>query len=181
MNMTRISQYRRRFSLMLAVTGLLLAFGCYNTPIDVSDLSRGPAPLRMPSPSKDGNCCYEDSLEGGHIFEMYCGACHNMRALSERPFASYQNAFAHMRVRANLTGKEYAKLMAWMRRWYDLPPPVQHEAPAPRRFIFSQPIAEQRQDKNKTAPDLPAGPRPGYMDEVSSGQPAVGNGPREAR
>ena len=74
----------------------------------------------MPSPGNDGNCCYEDSLEGGHVFEMYCGACHNVRNLAERPFSNYQNVAAHMRGRANLTGKEYAKLVAFLRRTGDL-------------------------------------------------------------
>src|SRR5258708_16403776 len=107
------------FSLGLVLSGLLVVGGCFNTPIDRSEYSDGPAPLRMPSPSKGGGCSYEDSLEGHHIFEMYCAGCHNARTLAERPFSNYQNVAQHMRVRANLTGKEYAKLIAWMRRWYD--------------------------------------------------------------
>jgi hypothetical protein len=167
-------------ALGLVVSSLITVIGCYNSPIDRSDYSRGPAPLREPSPAKEG-CSYEDSLEGGHIFQMYCAGCHNARPLAERPFSNYQNVAQHMRVRANLTGKEYAKLIAWMRRWNDIPPPVQHEEPAPRRFIFSQPISELRDQKNKTGTDLPAGPRPGFLDDSSSGQPPVGNGPREGR
>jgi hypothetical protein len=176
--MAHVSRYRRPFILLLPLLGLL---GCYNTPIDVSEFSRGPAPLRMPSPGKDGGCCYEDSLEGGHIFEMYCAACHNMRSLAERPFSNYQNVAAHMRVRANLTGKEYAKLVAWMRRWADVPNPPQSDDPSPKRFTYSQPISELRDQQPKTGPDLPGGPRPGVMSETSVGQPALGNSPREAR
>jgi hypothetical protein len=112
---------------------------------------------------------------------MYCGACHNARPLSERPFSHYQNVAQHMRVRANLTGKEYAKLMAWLRRWHDVPPPVEHEAPSPKRFFYSQQIPELRQQQIKTAPDLPAGPRAGFMHESSPGQPTVGTGPQEGR
>jgi hypothetical protein len=155
--------------------------GCYNTPIDVSDYSRGPAPLRMHSPGKEGNCCYEDSLDGGHLFQMYCGMCHNARALAERPFANYQNPLEHMRARANLTGKEYAVLLAWMRRWHDVPNPPQSDTPSPKRFIYSQPITELRKDQSPTLPDLPSGPRPGFLSESSPGQPAVGNAPRESR
>jgi hypothetical protein len=44
-----------------------------------------------------------------------------------------------------------------------------------------QPISELRDQKNKTGTDLPAGPRPGFLDDSSSGQPPVGNGPREGR
>jgi hypothetical protein len=158
-----------------------MTFGCHNTPIDVSDSSQGPAPFRIPSGPQAEGCSYEDALQGQHIFEMYCAACHNARPLAERPFSNYQNATMHMRVRANLTGKEYAKLMAWLRRWDDLPPTESHEVPSPKRFIFSQPISELREQQPKTAPDLPAGPRAGADSEASPGQPAPGSGPRQGR
>jgi hypothetical protein len=124
--------------------GLLVALGCYNTPVDVSEYARGPVPLRAPSPAAQEHCdSYEDSLTGGQIFAMYCAYCHNV-SLAERPFGQYQNVAAHMRVRANLTGKEYAKLMAWLRRWHDVPPPHPAVEPSPKRLIYSQPIPELR-------------------------------------
>jgi hypothetical protein len=112
---------------------------------------------------------------------MYCAACHNARNLAERPFSNYQNVLAHMRTRANLTGKEYAKLLAWIRRWADVPNPPQSDVPSPKRFVYPQPISELREDQRRTGTDLPAGPRPGFLAESSSGQPAPGNAPREAR
>ena len=126
------------------VLGALLAAGCYNTTPDTSEYAAGPAPLRMPSPAREGCDCYEDSLTGGQVFTMYCGYCHNAPSLAERPFASYRNVAAHMRVRANLTGKEYAKLMEFLRRWHDIPPPTPPVEPSPKRLIFSQPINELR-------------------------------------
>lgn len=168
--------------LPVAVSGLLITLGCQNTPIDVSGFSRGPAPLREPGPAGEGeDCCYEDALRGHHIFDMYCGACHNARALAERPFANYQSVAQHMRVRANFTGEEYAKLMAWLRRWHDVPAPEQREASSPKRFFFSQPIPELRDKQPPTAADLPAGPRAGSSDEATPGQPQSGSSPREAR
>ena len=140
----------------LIVAGGLLAFGCYNTPID---LSRGPAPLRIPPGPQAGSCCYEDSLTGGEIFSMYCSYCHNARSLAERPFSNYRNVAAHMRVRANLTGKEYAKLLAWLRRWHDVPPPNPPPEPSPKRFIFSQPIPELR-PQTPPGPETAPAPRP---------------------
>jgi hypothetical protein len=135
---------------VIGLCGALAAAGCYNTPIDTSEFARGPAPLREPSPAKEGCHCYEDSLTGGQIFSMYCSYCHNAPALAERPFASYKNVGAHMRVRANLTGKEYAKLMEFLRRWHDVPPPNPPVETSPKRFFFGQPIAELR-------PQTPAG------------------------
>ena len=110
----------------------------------------------MPSPEKASeDCSYEKSLQGHRIFEMYCASCHNARTLAERPFSNYQNAVQHMRVRANLTGEEYAKLMAWMRRWHDVPPPNPPLEPSPKRLIFSQPMNELRdQPPGKDGPGI---------------------------
>jgi hypothetical protein len=129
-----------------------VAAGCYNTPVSTAE---GPAPLRMPPPTAEGEeCdCYEDSLTGGQVFTMYCGYCHNSPTLAERPFSNFQNVAAHMRVRANLTGKEYAKLMEFLRRWNDIPPLNPPLEPSPKKLIFSQPINELREQK-------PAGPAP---------------------
>jgi hypothetical protein len=75
---------------------------------------------------------------------MYCSYCHNAPSLAERPYAQFRNVAAHMRVRANLTGKEYAKLMDWLRRWHDVPPPSPPDEQSPKRFVFDQPLQELR-------------------------------------
>jgi hypothetical protein len=113
----------------------------------------------MPSPAAD-NCCYEDSLTGGQVFEMYCSYCHNAPSLAERPFSNFRNVAAHMRVRANLTGKEYAKVVAFLRRWHDVPPPNPPLDAGPKRLTFPQPINELREEAKpaeKGAPAPPAG------------------------
>ena len=166
---------------ILVLAGALAGAGCYTTEVDLSEHGQGPAPLRMPSPAKEGCGCYEDSLTGGQVFEMYCSYCHNAPSLAERPFSNWRNVTAHMRDRANLTGKEYAKLMEFLRRWHDVPPPGRPEAPSPKRFFYSQPIAELRKQQGKSLPDLPSGPRAGADDERSPGQPPPGDAPREAR
>src|SRR5271165_374021 len=131
---------------------IVTMIGCYQSPFN---LSPGPAPLRTPPPAKDGDgkCSYEDSLTGGQIFTMYCSYCHNAPSLAERNFANFRNVASHMRVRANLTGKEYAKLMEFLRRWNDVPPPTPPVEPSAKRFVFSQPLNELR--------DQPAGDKGG--------------------
>jgi hypothetical protein len=117
----------------------------------------------MPSPAKEGEACdcYEDSLTGGQVFHMYCSYCHNV-SLAERPFSNYRNVAAHMRVRANLTGKEYAKLMEFLRRWHDVPPPSPPVEPSPKRLIFSQPVNELRPaEKPPEKPAVPPQPAGG--------------------
>jgi hypothetical protein len=176
----RMTRTRWLAGSVLGFTGVLAGAGCYTTPLSHDP---GPAPLRMPAPEKDGESCksYEDSLTGGQVFTMYCSYCHNAPTLAERPFSNFQNVAAHMRVRANLTGKEYDKLRDFLARWHDVPGPEQHEAASPKRLIFSQPIPELKDKQPATAPDLPAGPRPGTNDATSPGQPAPGNAPREGR
>jgi hypothetical protein len=144
--------------LVLVVSGVLATPGCYHTPVDTTEFAQGPAPRREPSPAKEGEgCgCYEDSLTGAQVFTMYCSYCHNAPALAERPFSNFQNVAAHMRVRANLTGKEYAKLVAWLRRWHDVPPPHPPVEPSPKRFFFGQPIPELRPKE----PAKEAAPKP---------------------
>ena len=176
--MTTIARWQWALGLALPLFGLIWIAGCYNTPINVSGYSQGPAPLREPGPGSGEDCSYESRLQGHRVFEMYCASCHNARTLSERPFSNYQNVAQHMRVRANLTGEEYAKLMAFMRRWHDVPPPGQGEPPSPKRFFFSQPVQEL---KGKAVSDPVAGPRAGTNSDLSPGQPLPGFSPREAR
>jgi hypothetical protein len=142
----------------------LIAAGCESTPIN---LANGPAPLHMPGSAGEG-ATYEDSLTGGEVFSMYCNQCHNARALGERNLANYQNVAAHMRVRANLTGKEYEKLLEFLRRWHDAPSPTPPMEPSPKRLIFGQPVAELRDEiapidaagAQPVAPNQPAAPAP---------------------
>jgi hypothetical protein len=147
---TIFSRATGRWVLLLAGLGFG-AIGCQHTPID---LSKGPAPWRIPNPGQDAET-YEDSLTGGEVFAMYCNQCHNARALGERPFANYQNVAAHMRVRANFTGEEYEKLMAFLRRWHDIPNPTPPMEPSPKRVIPPQPMTELREEI--TAPPQPTG------------------------
>jgi hypothetical protein len=124
----------------------------------------GPAPLREPSPAQAiGSESFEDGLTGGEVYQMYCAYCHNRRPMTERAFANYRNVAAHMRTRANLTGKEYEKLVDWMRRVQDAPLPSPDIEPSPKRFTFSQPIPELRDEAKgggeaKAEPTNPAVP-----------------------
>jgi len=155
------------WGLVVIAACLLVAIGCQTTPLETSEYAAGPAPLRVPSPEVDEECCYEDALDGGRIFAMYCNYCHNFN-LAERNFANTKNATTHMREKANLTGKEYAKLIAFMRRWNDVPPPNEGiNQTTPKRFFYSQPIPELRQQPVQPPPDLPAGPRPGLSAATS--------------
>jgi hypothetical protein len=134
---------RNRCFIRLLGVAALVASGCRNAPFD---LARGPAPLQFPRPGPPPED-FEDALTGGQVFAMYCNQCHNARALAERPFLNYENVAAHMRVRANLTGEEYAKLIAFLQRWHDVPSPSPPVEGPPKRLIFSQPIAELREEQ----------------------------------
>ena len=64
-----------------------------------------------------------------------------------------------MRVRANLTGTEYAKLMEFPRRWLDVPAPTPPVEPSPKRLSFSQPDDALLRDE-ATPWERPAAPPP---------------------
>ena len=134
---------------VMLVALALAQLGCNSTPVDTSEFAIGPVPRRMPSPGNEGDAsaCYEDSLTGGQVFAMYCNYCHNAPALAERPFSNFQNVAVHMRIRASLTGKEYARLVEFLRRWNDVPPPNPPPEPTPKRLIFTQPIQELREQE----------------------------------
>ena len=147
---------RSRMVVALVLAAPLVAFGCFRTAPDYSSLAQGPVPLRAPSPQRVAAASesYEDSLTGAEIFSMYCSQCHNPRPLSERPFSNFKNVAVHMSVRANLTGKESAKLIEFFHRFHDVPPPTAPVTPSPKRLIFGQPIPELR---DQTTPPQPLG------------------------
>jgi hypothetical protein len=166
------SERWQRFFFGLMGVAALTTLGCQNTPIN---LTRGPASLRIPPPEKPAQT-FEDSLTGGEVFAMYCNQCHNARTLAERPFLNYENVMAHMRVRANLTGVEYEKLLAFLRRWQDVPAPTPPVETSPKRVIFSQPIAELHDEIAPEAkPAAPAQPVPGQPNPELQPAPAQGN------
>jgi hypothetical protein len=147
----------------------LAVLGCQSTPIDLAD---GPAPLRIPRPGEPAKS-FEDSLTGGEVFSMYCNQCHNARSLAERPFFNYENVMAHMRVRANLTGKEYEKLLEFLHRWQDVTAPTPPVEPSPKRVIFPQPISELRDEISPPAnPAAGVQPAPGQADVKLEPAPA---------
>ena len=126
----------------------------------------------------------DDCAAGGELFKQYCGSCHNARPLGERPFSNYHVAMTHMRDQAYLTGKEYRQLMYFLRRWDNVGPPTPPVEPSPKRFVFSQPIAELRGEAAKAGPPAappPTGPGPWQPSGAPGGagdpsQPAAGAG-----
>jgi len=154
----------------------LATLGCQSTPID---LTKGPAPLRIPRPGGQPQS-FEDSLTGGEVFSMYCNQCHNARALAERPFFNYENVIAHMRVRANLTGKEYEKMLAFLRRWHDVPAPTPPVDSSPKAVTFPQPIAELRDEILPQAKPAAAA-QPAQAPGNAGAQPQPAPAPRNAQ
>lgn len=144
-------KYASFLLLGLAMAGAL-GIGCWQAP-SPHTISRdyGYREVPVDAPGCGQSDRFEDTVNGGQLFKMYCGSCHNARALGERPFANYEVAIAHMREQANLTGKEYRKIIHFLRRWDEVGPPTPDVEPSPKRFYFSQPINELR----KQAPDKP--------------------------
>jgi mono/diheme cytochrome c family protein len=157
----------------LTVAGLAVAcgvgVGCWAYP-SAHTISRnyGYSEGPVDPPPHGAGCQFDDVTHGGQLFKLYCGACHNARALAERPFANYEVAIAHMREQAYLTGKEYRQIIHFLRRWDDVGPPTPDVEPSPRRLVFSQPISELRPAKDKDAkkPDAPPAKQAGAVEDA---------------
>lgn len=127
--------------LVMLLMGLLTVIGCTVPSAHTFSRDYSQATSRIVASGTEPPS-FEDCVEGGELFRMYCGSCHNARPLGERNFRETEVSFSHMRTQAYLTGEEYRKLIHYLRRWHDLGPPVPDVEPSPKRFFYDQPIAE---------------------------------------
>src|SRR5262249_31552680 len=165
----------------LAATTLALARGCETPPPPTTSPGYPPpeGPPRYPPPPPPPAPppgpppgATDDCVQGGRLFKLYCGSCHNARPLGERPFSNYHVAVAHMRNQAYLTGKEYRQIILFLRRWQDVGPPTPDVGPTPKRLVFPQPISELR-GKAPTRHSTPPSskPSPWQPPGTSTGSP----------
>jgi hypothetical protein len=139
---------RRRWQPAIAILALALpialAGGCETPSPHTISRNYGLRPdVPFDGPRTPPDCAAaDDCANGGRLFKLYCGSCHNARPLGERPFSNYQVAIAHMRDQAYLTGKEYRQIIMFLRRWDNVGPPTPPVEPSPKRLIFSQPLGE---------------------------------------
>jgi hypothetical protein len=159
---------------LLTVVGV--AAGCYSTP-SAHTVSHNYA-LREDYPTDPpGGCDDEAYRAGGRLYQMYCGACHNARPLSERPFSNNEVTLAHMREQAYLTGWEYRQLLHFLRRWHDLGPPTPDVPPSPKRFFYNQPINELRPEPGPKAGAGGESRQPAPAAPQQPGAPDAGESP----
>jgi hypothetical protein len=76
-----------------------------------------------------------------------------------------------MRDQAYLTGKEYRQIVLFLRRWHDVGPPTPSVTRSPKRFVFSQSIAELRGETIPPPPPSGPGPWPKPEGNVRTAQP----------
>jgi mono/diheme cytochrome c family protein len=56
----------------------------------------------------------QSGLDGGAVFQRYCGQCHGERYPTERTRDRWTIIATHMRVRAHLTGKEAEAVLSYL-------------------------------------------------------------------
>jgi hypothetical protein len=135
----------------------LAAAGCYGPSAHTFSRNYG---LREGVPVDPPGCPDRDCLEGGRLYKIYCGSCHNARPLSERPFSNNDVTLAHMREQAYLTGDEYRQLLHFLRRWHDVGPPTPAVGPSPKHIVFPQPVGELRDAGGPPEAKAPPAERP---------------------
>jgi hypothetical protein len=151
--------------LAMTVVVLAIAGGCETPSAHTFSRNyglRGDVPADSPM---EGPISEDDCVNGGQLFKMYCGSCHNARPLGERPLSNYHVAVAHMRSQAYLTGKEYRQIIMFLRRWHDTGPPTPDTEPSPKRFVYSQPISELRGQAPAANPGVPPPPGRGAFQQ----------------
>lgn len=131
-----------RRQLWVSVALLLYLSGCHVPSAHTISRDYSNAQTRIVDCDPAKRAGFEDCVEGGQLFKMYCGSCHNARSLGERNFRETEVSFSHMRTQAYLTGAEYRKLIHYLRRWHNVGPPIGDTTPSPKRFFYDQPIAE---------------------------------------
>jgi hypothetical protein len=163
--------------LFLVAAVLALAAGCETPSAHTFSRNYGQREDLPVDPPKPHSQAEDDCTNGGRLFKLYCGTCHNARPLGERPFSNYSVAVAHMRDQAYLTGKEYRQIIMFLRRWDNVGPATPTVEPSPKRLIYSQPLSELKEDNPAagTAPPPPSGPAPRQVPDATkdsrSGQP----------
>ena len=119
---------------------------------------RGDVPVDPPRPPATSE---DDCAEGGRLYKLYCGSCHNARPLGERPFSNYNVAVAHMRDQAYLHHRQGTRQIIMFlhggaaRRRSRRRLPV---GPSPKRLVFPQPISELRPAPRPRATACPPPP-----------------------
>lgn len=56
----------------------------------------------------------QSGLDGGQVFQRYCGQCHGERYPTERTKDRWTIIATHMRVRGQLTGKEAKAVLSYL-------------------------------------------------------------------
>jgi hypothetical protein len=172
--------------LLIGLIALAATFvaGCDTPSAHTFSRNYGLRPDVPVDPPKSTGHYEDDRAEGGRLFKLYCGSCHNARPLGERPFNNYSVAIAHMRDQAYLTGKEYRQIILFLRRWDDVGPPTPPVEAAPKRFTASQPISELRGKFSAAGAGAPPPPgaangafNPAARDPAEPGEQLQGPGP----
>lgn len=88
-------------TLIALATGVLLTASCLSS---------------ARSGSNDGSPPAASAQKGGaELWAATCARCHNIRSPSGYSDAEWEVAMQHMRVRANLTGDEYRRILELMK------------------------------------------------------------------
>jgi cytochrome c5 len=96
----------------LLLTGLILgacaafvaAPGCHQTPV-----------AQAPASTRPATAAADSGPSGAQLWAQTCSRCHNMRSPDYFSDAEWHVVCQHMRFRANLTGEEQRKIVAFLK------------------------------------------------------------------
>jgi hypothetical protein len=98
---------RHTLSLGLFVAGLWLAGRPLETKADTAPKQTAKAPKKAEKKP-------ERKLNGAELYAIHCNRCHPERYATERTDSQWKTILLHMRVRANLPGKEAKAILSYL-------------------------------------------------------------------
>lgn len=101
----------KRLHLTLIITAVILGGVLSSTSAAQESKTGGSQKMATPQAKQSAP---EPSLDGGSVFQRYCGQCHGERYPTERIKDKWTVIATHMRVRGQLTGKETEAVLQYL-------------------------------------------------------------------
>ena len=102
--------FRSKLLVSICALGLMawLLSGCASQPSTAATATSG-------SSTNLQSTALVSQASGAQLWARNCGHCHNIRSPTSYSGAQWEVAVMHMRIRANLTAEEHAKILAFLK------------------------------------------------------------------
>jgi mono/diheme cytochrome c family protein len=100
---------------MKSLLAIVLGGGALVTVTNLIGCARGGHPSASAATTQPARDTLAATESGAQLWAQTCARCHNLRSPETYSPAQWEVAVHHMRLRANLTGEEAAKIVAFLK------------------------------------------------------------------